>query len=99
MAGEILLSTLRHIWATLAALKIDAALMGGIAAARVVLSGMERFLTGASGWYRVAELESKRRTAAKPALRQECPAQLVDHRGGHGRDDPESAGIDHRLSG
>lgn len=33
MAGELLLSTMRHIWATLAALKVDAALMGGIAVA------------------------------------------------------------------
>jgi hypothetical protein len=33
MAGELLLSTLRHLWATLAALKIDMALMGGIAVA------------------------------------------------------------------
>ncbi len=33
MAGELLLSTLRHVWATLAALKIDVALMGGIAVA------------------------------------------------------------------
>jgi hypothetical protein len=33
MAGELLLSALRHVWATLAALKIDMALMGGIAVA------------------------------------------------------------------
>ena len=33
MAGELLLSALRHIWATLASLKIDTALMGGIAVA------------------------------------------------------------------
>jgi hypothetical protein len=33
MAGELLLSTLRHVWSTLAALKINAALMGGIAVA------------------------------------------------------------------
>lgn len=33
MAGELLLSALRHMWATLAALKIDTALMGGIAVA------------------------------------------------------------------
>lgn len=33
MAGELLLSALRHIWAALAALKVDTALMGGIAVA------------------------------------------------------------------
>jgi hypothetical protein len=33
MAGELLLSALRHVWSTLAALKIDMALMGGIAVA------------------------------------------------------------------
>lgn len=33
MAGELLLSSLLHIWAILARLKIDAALMGGIAVA------------------------------------------------------------------
>src|SRR5437879_38926 len=33
MAGELLLSALRHVWTTLAALKIDMALMGGIAVA------------------------------------------------------------------
>jgi hypothetical protein len=33
MAGELLLSALRHVWATLAALQVDAALMGGIAVA------------------------------------------------------------------
>ncbi len=33
MAGELLTSALRHIWATLTALKIDLALMGGIAVA------------------------------------------------------------------
>ncbi len=33
MAGELLLSALRHVWVTLAALKVEAALMGGIAVA------------------------------------------------------------------
>src|SRR5438045_3645045 len=33
MAGELVISALKHIWATLAALKVDAALMGGIAVA------------------------------------------------------------------
>src|SRR5438105_14091663 len=33
MAGELLLSALQHIWATLAGLKVAAALMGGIAVA------------------------------------------------------------------
>ena len=33
MAGELLLSALRHIWAALGTLKIDAALMGGLAVA------------------------------------------------------------------
>ncbi len=33
MAGELLLSALRHAWATLRSLKIDMALMGGIAVA------------------------------------------------------------------
>jgi hypothetical protein len=33
MAGELVLSALRHIWVALAALKVDAALMGGIAVA------------------------------------------------------------------
>lgn len=33
MAGELLLSTLRHVWTALGALEIDAALMGGIAVA------------------------------------------------------------------
>ncbi|HEY3965812.1 MAG TPA: hypothetical protein VGM05_14735 [Planctomycetaceae bacterium] len=33
MAGELLLSALRYLWATLAALQVDAALMGGIAVA------------------------------------------------------------------
>src|SRR6476661_2189597 len=33
MAGELLLSALRHVWATLKSLNIDMALMGGIAVA------------------------------------------------------------------
>ena len=33
MAGELLLATLRHVWASLNALKLDMALMGGIAVA------------------------------------------------------------------
>jgi hypothetical protein len=33
MAGELVLSALRQIWIALAALKVDAALMGGIAIA------------------------------------------------------------------
>lgn len=33
MAGELLLSALRQVWAALASLKIDAALMGGVAVA------------------------------------------------------------------
>lgn len=33
MAGELLLATVRHVWAALAALKLDMALMGGIAVA------------------------------------------------------------------
>ncbi|MFN0056785.1 MAG: hypothetical protein ACKV0T_31965 [Planctomycetales bacterium] len=33
MAGELLLATVRHVWAALKALHVDAALMGGIAVA------------------------------------------------------------------
>jgi len=33
MAGELLLATLRHVWAALTALQLDMALMGGIAVA------------------------------------------------------------------
>lgn len=33
MAGELLLATLRHVWATLAPLRVEMALMGGLAVA------------------------------------------------------------------
>jgi len=52
MAGELLLATLTHVWAALAGLKLDMALMGGIAVAawhRLRTAGQFRADAGSVG--------------------------------------------------